>query len=173
MPGPVVIRDYDPQWPALYEEEKALILGAISEWVVAIEHVGSTSVPGLAAKPIIDITVAVRQIGDALHCIPPLATVGYFYVPSAEVYIPERRYFSKGPQARHRHLHMVEATSAFWQEHILFRNYLRAHPATAQEYAALKRRLAETYGSDHMGYTDAKGDFIHSVVAQARAEQAW
>ena len=91
----ITIAHYDPQWPILYEEEKARILGVIGDKVVAIEHIGSTAVPGLGAKPIIDITVAVRHLADAEKCIEPLQSVGYEYVPEYEVSIPERRYFRK------------------------------------------------------------------------------
>ena len=137
----VVIVGYDPAWPAMYEEEKALILGAIGPWVKGIEHVGSTSVPGLAAKPIIDIMVGVWNLDDAAYCIGRLVTVGYDFKPDDD--IPERRYFNKGPQARHRHLHMTELGGDFWLRHLLFRDYLRAHAETARQYQALKRELAQ------------------------------
>jgi len=169
MSSPIVIVDYNPQWPILYGQERASIVSVIGHKVVTIEHIGSTSVPGLGAKPIIDIMVGLRQLGDAEHCIAPLAAIGYEYVPEYEDELPERRYFRKGPQTRHFHLHMVEVTSEFWGRHLIFRDYLRTHPETARAYEALKCRLAAQYATNHEGYTDAKTSFIESVVAQARA----
>ncbi len=168
MPDPVIIVDHDPRWAELYEEERRLISGAIGPWLAGIEHIGSTSVPGLAAKPIIDTMVGVRTLDDACYCIEPLAAVGYVYKPELEAVMPERRYFNKGPQSNHRHLHMVEVGSPFWQEILLFRDYLRTHPETAAAYAALKRDLAARFDRDREGYTDAKTEFIQSVVLAAR-----
>lgn len=171
MSSPIVIENYNPQWPILYEGEKGRIFGVIGQAVVAIEHVGSTAVPGLGAKPIIDIMVALRHLADAEACIEPLQSIGYEYVPKYEVFIPERRYFRKWVQAERTHqVHMVERTSEFWDRHILFRDYLRTHPEVAQEYYQLKKELAAKYGSNRDGYTDAKTPFIESVVAKARAD---
>jgi len=167
---PVAIVDYDPQWPVLYEEEKGRILGVIGRRIAAIEHVGSTAVPGLAAKPIIDIIVAVRRLIDAGECIEPLQSIGYEYVPEFEVELPERRFFRKGlPEARIHHIHMIELTSDFWERHLLFRDYLRTHPEVAQQYYRLKKELAARYGSDREAYAEAKTPFIESIVAKSRA----
>jgi GrpB-like predicted nucleotidyltransferase (UPF0157 family) len=171
--APVVIVDYDPQWPILYEEEKGRILGVIGHAVVAIEHVGSTAVPGLGAKPTIDIIVGIRQLADAEECIELLRSIGYEYVPEYNDIIPERRYFHKGPpEARTQHLHMVEVTSDFWERHVLFRDYLRTHPEEARRYHKLKKELSAEFGSDREGYTDAKTAFIGAAVAKAQAEKA-
>ncbi len=169
MGYPVIIADYNPQWPVLYEEESSRILGVIGHQVVAIEHVGSTAVPGLGAKPVIDITVAVRRLADAEECIELLPSIGYEYVPPDRAGIPERRYFHKGPpEARTHHIHMVELTSDFWERHLLFRDFLRAHPEVAQQYYQLKKELAAKHGEDREGYTEAKTSFIESVVTRAR-----
>jgi GrpB-like predicted nucleotidyltransferase (UPF0157 family) len=168
---PIVIVDYDPSWPAHYELEKSLILGAVGPHVAAIEHIGSTSIPGLAAKPIIDILVGLNDLADAGWCIEPMERIGYEYVPEYEDQLPDRRYFRRPPGkdvVRKYHVHMVEVGGAFWERHVLFRNYLREHPETAAEYAALKRRLAAEYGNDMDGYTDAKTDFIRAVEQRAR-----
>jgi len=169
----VAIMEYDPSWPRLFEEEKTRILVATGNRLTGIEHVGSTAVPGLAAKPIIDIMGGVRQLGDVAQCISALGGIGYEYVPQYEVYIPERRYFRKpqtGQGPRTHHLHIVETSSDFWQRHLLFRDYLRAHPEVAREYCDLKRRLAGVYGDDGWGYTEAKTAFIQTVVARAARE---
>jgi GrpB-like predicted nucleotidyltransferase (UPF0157 family) len=169
MGAPLVIVDYNPRWPFLYEQEKALILGAIGHIIAAIEHVGSTSVPGLGAKPIIDLMIGLHRLEDAVECIPRLQALNYRYVPEFEAAIPERRFFRKGPdEARTHHIHMVERSSEFWCEHVLFRDYLRVHPQDAAEYLRLKRELAARFGTDRQGYTDAKAPFIRSLLVKAR-----
>lgn len=170
MEAPVKVVDYDPNWPLIFEREKARILGVIGKKVVAIEHVGSTAVPGLGAKPIIDIMVGIRHLSDAEGCIGPLETIGYEYSPEYEVSIPERRYFRKGPSNvpnKHYHLHMVEYDSDFWRRHLLFRDCLRAHPHAARAYHRLKKELAAKYRFDREAYTEAKTLFIESIVAKA------
>lgn len=168
----IIIADYDPAWPELYEREKRVILDAIGPWLADIQHVGSTSVPGLAAKPIVDIMPGLCSLDDAPHIIEPMARAGYEYVPEFEDVLPERRYFRKppGPERKWRrdfHVHVVAVGTAFWKRHIAFRDYLRAHPDVAEEYAELKRKLADEHQGDREGYTDAKTGFIRSVEAKA------
>ncbi len=168
MKSPVVIVPYDPQWPGLFKDEKARIarLNGIRE--VTIEHIGSTAVPGLGAKPILDIMIGVRTLFIADECIKPLESIGYRYVPEFEASIPERRFLWKGTQAkRTHHIHIVEKSSDFWERHLLFRDYLRTHPTEAENYYKLKTQMAETYGSDRDGYTDAKSLFIESIIEKA------
>jgi D-beta-D-heptose 7-phosphate kinase/D-beta-D-heptose 1-phosphate adenosyltransferase len=168
---PVLVADYDPRWPEMFEEEKRRILEAVGEHIEAVEHVGSTSVPGLAAKPIIDIMVGIRDLADAPLCVTPLHRLGYVYVPRYEILMPERRYFRRGGRGTGtHHLHMVERRSEFWESHILFRNYLRAHRDAALAYERLKRELAAAHGSDRAAYTEAKTDFINDAVSRARRE---
>ncbi len=170
---PVVLVPYDPEWPARYAEAKTDIQRVLGDRALAVEHVGSTAVPGLLSKPIIDILVGVRRLADAAACIGPLAEIGYEYQPDAEADIPERRYFDRGPPGgRTHHLHMVEFAREFWMRHILFRDFLRAHPDRAREYAELKRRLAAEFTSDREAYTDGKADFVRRTVADARRERA-
>lgn len=176
-PLPIVIADYDPRWPAMYAEESARILEAAGEYLLGIEHVGSTSVPGLAAKPIVDIMPGLRALSDAPGIIAAMEGIGYQYIPDYEDELPERRFFVRppGPANRHRrlfHLHAVETTTAFWRRHLAFRDHLRAHPDAAAEYAELKRRLAAGYGSDREGYTEAKTGFITRIESVALAEGA-
>lgn len=157
------------QWPVLYEKEKALIQKTIGHIIVGIEHIGSTAVPDLGSKPIIDILVAVNHLSDAEKCITPLEGIDYEYVPEYEESIPDRRYFHNGdpPKEQHYHLRMVELTSDFWKKHLLFRDHLRTHPKIAQKYHKLKKRLALKYGSDREGYTEAKTSFIKFILAKA------
>ena len=169
---PVIIVDYDPNWPNVFEAEKAYILNVAGEFIIALEHIGSTSVPGLGAKPIIDILAGVRTLAEGRQTIAPLtAQLGYEYMPEYEVEMPYRLYFHKHPPVGDQfHLHMVETTSEFWERHLLFRNYLRVHPEAAQEYDRLKRRLAEEYRTQREAYTDAKTEFVRAIEVKARAE---
>lgn len=166
MNNAIVIADYDPVWPAQAAEEIARIRAALGNRLLAIEHVGSTSVPGLAAKPLLDLMGGLQTLDEARACIPHTEALGYRYRPGDS--IPDRVYFNKGPEgARTHHLYLVELGGEYWVRHMVFRDALRADPALAAEYAALKRRLAAQYGSDTIGYTDAKTDFITAVEAKA------
>ena len=168
----VIVVDYDASWPARYERERASIvetLGDVMEGVAAIEHVGSTAVPGLAAKPIIDIMIGVRELPVGEGCVQPLESLGYEYRGELFPGIPGRYYFRKGNPRSHQ-LHLVEHRSEFWQRHILFRDLLGESPAVAQEYSALKKELAVQYRTDRLAYTEAKTTFIESALAQAGTE---
>jgi GrpB-like predicted nucleotidyltransferase (UPF0157 family) len=169
----VVIVEYTHEWVTLYEKEKELIQKVIGHIAVAIEQVGSTAVPGLGAKPTIDIMVGLHRLADAEKCLEPLGSIGYEYQPEHEASMPERRFFRKGqpPKEQHYHLHMVEKRSDFWKQHLLFRDYLRTHPETTQQYYKLKKELASKYGSNREGYTEAKTSFIESIIAKAKHEQ--
>jgi len=168
VPKPVEIVDYDPRWPFLYEMEKSSILEAAGSKILAIEHIGSTAVPGLGAKPIIDIMAGVEHATDADECVRLLRPIGYDNVtPQPET--PDWYYcLGKGPHSVGYHLHLVRFGSDHWDKHILFRYYLRTHPETAREYPHLKRRLTSEHGADRLAYTAAKTPFIESVISKAR-----
>jgi GrpB-like predicted nucleotidyltransferase (UPF0157 family) len=165
---PVEIAEYDPAWPVAFERERARINDAMGGHTVAIEHVGSTAVPGLGAKPIIDIMIGLRGLDDVDECVGPLEALGYEF--KGEFGIPGRFYFRKIVAGnRSRQIHMVQHGSAFWERHILFRDYLRENPQAAREYEDLKVRLAAEFRTDREGYTEAKTEFIRSAEAKARA----
>ena len=168
---PVRVVDYDPRWASMFEEARSEIVGRCGVLLVAVEHIGSTSVPGLAAKPVIDIMAAVESIDDAQALVDPLAALGFEYVPKNDV--AGRRFFRRGPRgAGTHHLHVVEQGSWKWRRQLLFRDHLRAHPDAAADYERLKRELAARHGPDRGAYTDAKTSFIKSVVEMALAEEA-
>ena len=168
MGDAVEIAEYDPAWPGAYERERAAIADALGGHVLAIEHVGSTSVPGLRAKPIIDIMIGLRRLADHALCVAPLEALGYEF--KGEFGIPGRHYFRRPVRGPRTHqLHMVEHGRDFWVRHLLFRDYLRRNPDEAAAYQRLKLRLAARFGSDVEGYTEAKAKFIESAVAKARA----
>jgi GrpB-like predicted nucleotidyltransferase (UPF0157 family) len=169
MPDPVIIVEFDPTWPMLYEVERTHILNAIGGFIEDIQHVGSTSVPGLGAKPIIDIMIGIHKLSIVEKCVQPLQSLGYEY--RGEFGIPNRHYFRKPPDTlsthRTHHIHMVETNHDAWRKTLLFRDYLRTHPEGAKQYEELKRTLADKFGSDREGYTDAKTDFIETILAKA------
>ncbi len=169
----VRVVDYDSRWPLLFEQEKTRILDVIAQVIVAVEHIGSTAVPGLGAKPTIDIMVGLRTLADAPECIPRLENIGYEYVEEDVAKRPQRRFFLKGPKGdRTHHLHMVETSSELWLSHLLFRDYLRSHPDVARSYFELKMQLAAKFSSDKAAYWKAKSSFMDDVLARARAEKA-
>lgn len=169
--GTVVLVDYDPTWPLLYEEEKARILDVVGGTVLSVEHIGSTAIPGLVAKPIIDLMAGVEGPKEAGICIIPLRGLGYLDVtplPGGPD-IDEWYYcLGKGVHSVGYHLHLVRYGGRHWEDHIIFRDYLRSHPDVAEDYGRLKRRLATLYGSDRRSYTDGKTRFIEEVISKAR-----
>ena len=169
---PVIVVPYDEAWPSLFFAERTRIEAAIGPWVEEIEHVGSTAVPGLAAKPVIDIMVGVKSLDDSPILVERLVGIGYEYVPEFERILPFRRYFRKMQEGRRTHqIHLVERSNAeWWDRHLLFRDYLRAHPEAAEEYSRLKYDLSLRFGEDRVAYTDAKTDFISEVVRRARVD---
>ncbi len=165
---PVRIVPYDPSWPERFEEERAALADAIGDWVFGgIHHVGSTSVSGLEAKPVIDILVGVRGLEESRSCFDRLAKVGYLYAPYRS---DEMHWFCKpDPSRRTHHLHLVPADSPRFRDELAFRDYLRAHRDVAEEYGTLKRRLAKELEHDREAYTDAKAEFILATVHRAAA----
>ncbi|GHO45257.1 hypothetical protein KSX_34200 [Ktedonospora formicarum] len=162
---------YDVSWPHVFEKERTLIEGVIGAYAEEIQHIGSTSIPGLSAKPIIDILVIVRSLDLVAECVGPLEALDYMY--RGENGIPERHYFVKphGVSSFEHlfHLHMIERTSEQMRM-VRFRDYLIAHPEARQAYQELKIDLAARYGSDRVGYTDAKADFVLDIVRKAEEE---
>lgn len=168
---PVVIHNYCPQWPSQFDSERGQLQQILPNAV--IEHIGSTAVVGLSAKPIIDVMMGVSSLAEIESRIAPLENLGYEYVPKHEAVLPQRRYFTKSiAQRKAFHLHAVVAGSDFWRIHLAFRDALRADPALAQRYAALKRQLAAQHAKDREAYTDAKAPFIAAVMTDIRAAQS-
>lgn len=163
----VELAPYSMAWPARFEAECVLLQQAFAGAGVVIEHVGSTAVPGLAAKPIVDILLGASELAHIEARIPALQALGYAYVARLEALLPERRFFAK-PAAHPRsvHLHAVVHGSSFWKDHLAFRDALRARPALAREYHGLKLELAARWGDDRQRYTEAKAPFIEQVLRE-------
>ena len=168
MSAPVVIADYDPVWPQRFAQEKRFIVQAAGTRLGPIEHVGSTAVPGLAAKPVVDIMAGVGSRTEADSCLACLAEVGYTDVTECDEHPGWFYCIGKGRKPHDVHLHLADAGSGFWERHLLFRDYLRTHDGPAQEYARLKRRLALRFQDDRLGYCNAKTRFVRSVEVKAR-----
>jgi GrpB-like predicted nucleotidyltransferase (UPF0157 family) len=163
---PVRIVDYDPGWPARFEQERTELAAAIGEWIVGgVHHVGSTSVPGLEAKPVIDILVGVGSLESSRACFGPLSALGYLYAPYRA---GEMHWFCK-PDRRRRthHLHVVPVASSRFREELAFREHLRGDADAAREYGASKRALATEFEHDREAYTAAKADFIRAALDRA------
>jgi GrpB-like predicted nucleotidyltransferase (UPF0157 family) len=161
---PIRLVAYDPEWPARFERERLLLDRAIGAALVGgIHHVGSTAVPGLAAKPVIDILVGVADLSSSRSCFEPLAELDYVYAP----YLPDQMHWFCKPDPRRRthHLHMVPVEGVRFRDELAFRDLLRADPETAAEYAAMKGRLAERFERDRDGYTEAKAGFIAGALS--------
>lgn len=168
--GHVEIVPYSAEWPRLFELEAQRIRAACGDLLPVIEHIGSTAIPGMPAKPILDIMPGLRTHANGLRTIEPLRQLGYDY--HGENGIPGRFYFVLRYEGRSVvHVHIFEIGTENWERHLLFRDVLRAHPEVVAEYAALKQTLALRFREDRQAYTDAKSALINSVVQQARLHE--
>jgi GrpB-like predicted nucleotidyltransferase (UPF0157 family) len=163
MTQSIEIIEYNAAWLAQFLAERAILKTALAQWLVGdIEHIGSTAVIGLAAKAVIDIMVPVASLEASRDAIVAAEAAGYCFYP----YKPDvMHWFCKpSPEVRTHHLHLVPLGSSRWHEQIAFRDALRQNPGLAQEYAALKRRLAQEFTNDREAYTEAKAPFIQNVI---------
>ena len=166
MTRKVEVVPYCPDWPSLYQAEAEALHHALGEEVLSIHHFGSTSIPGISAKPVIDILVIVRNIDVIDGMNPRLAAIGYHAV--GEYGIPGRRFFYKGSDdVRSHHLHIYQSGNPHILRHLVFRDYLRTHPAPARNYARLKEELARRFPEDMDQYIAGKNDFVkaHEQIA--------
>jgi GrpB-like predicted nucleotidyltransferase (UPF0157 family) len=165
----VQIVEYNLQWPLMFAVEQSLLAAAINIDACVIEHIGSTSVVGLGAKPIIDIMVGLPDFAHADDLVPNVVALGYDYIAKYNADMPFRRFFKRWSQGTATHnLHMVETGCDFGERHLLFRDYLRQHPEAVQAYESHKRELAEREWQDVNEYADAKTDFIIAMQNKAR-----
>ena len=170
----VAIVPYDPRWPAMFEQERLHLLSCLpADLVKRIEHFGSTAVPGLSAKPIVDILVEVTSLEETRQVIAPILEAqgyDYFWRPSHGADTPPfYAWFIKrdGNRNRTHHIHMVEAQFEHW-DRLLFRDYLVEHPDVARAYGNLKTKLSDEHHADREAYTQAKGAFVGEVTEKAK-----
>lgn len=163
---PIELVDYDPAWTVRFEEMRNRLADALDGIAMRIDHVGSTAVPGLIAKPMVDIQVSVPDVEDEAAFRAAIEALG-FALRWTE---PEHRYFRPPPVPDLWHVHVCTIGSEWERRHLLFRDYLRAQPPIAAEYGALKQTLAREHRDDRIAYTDAKAPFIEAAV---RAAEEW
>ena len=162
----VEIASYDKAWPDVFEEERERLVSAVGAFVAgSIEHVGSTSVPGLASKPIVDIQVGVAGLTESQPAFGSLEAIGYCYAPVR----PDVMHFfeNKATGTQPCNLQLIPFRSDCWNRRIAFRDYLRSHPEAAQEYAVLKQQLAQEFPLDRASYGSGKGPFILRITERA------
>jgi GrpB-like predicted nucleotidyltransferase (UPF0157 family) len=160
---PVIIEPYDPAWPAKFEDECRLITPTLSPWLVApLEHIGSTAVPGLPAKAVIDIMGAVRDLENSRQAIEALKPLSYCYFP----YKADSMHWFCKPSDFERtyHLHLIPIDSGLWHDRLAFRDQLRIDRAAREAYSELKHKLALKFKDDRDAYTNGKAEFIKSVL---------
>lgn len=161
----VRLEPYTPAWADAYAEERDRISSVLGDRILGIEHVGSTAIPGICAKPIIDIAIAVPTLDVAEQSVPLMARIGYDYAGDGGV--PGHRIFGRGPHIRTHLVHAVVADSQEWRDYLAFRGALLRDPELAKEYDLLKRALAARFPDDRPSYTAAKGEFIERVLRRA------
>jgi GrpB-like predicted nucleotidyltransferase (UPF0157 family) len=160
------IVEYDAAWPARAADEMGLLKQALGPVAGRVEHVGSTAVPGLAAKPIVDLQLSVAAIEPRGRYVEPLERLGYLFVPDPES--PDYHFFAKPPQRpRSFHLHVCEVGSGHELRHLAVRDFLRAHDGEAARYAALKRRVAARHPHDRLAYVDGKDAYVAGLESRA------
>jgi GrpB-like predicted nucleotidyltransferase (UPF0157 family) len=169
----LVLSEYQDTWPRQFQQVAEQLLANVSLPAARLEHIGSTSVPGLCAKPVLDLLLGVCALEEAEAAIPALASAGFVYRPEHEVTIPDRRYFVRPEgQTLRVHLHAVLLGGLLWRQHLYFRDALRQEPLLREQYATLKRRLAVQHAQDKAAYTEAKAPFIRQVLASSPAHTA-
>ena len=157
----VVVVDYDATWPLVFEELRASVGGAVRDIAISIEHVGSTAVPGLAAKPVIDMDIVVAE-SDVVHAIERLSELGYSH--RGDLGIPLREAFRSPTGSRSHNLYVCPSHSPALANHLAFRDYLRENAEVSREYGALKKRLATRFRDDIDGYIEGKTAFIVGIL---------
>ncbi|WP_163582853.1 GrpB family protein [Gracilibacillus saliphilus] len=161
----ITVVEYDPQWVRDFEMIRDFVTPSLSDIVLAVEHIGSTSVPGLPAKPIVDIDVVVATRNDVQIAIEKLATLGY--VHEGDLGIKGREAFIPPDKMPWHHLYVCTIDNAEFRRHIKFRDYLRNHPQVAKDYGELKLKLVKEFHNDHKAYTNGKTDFVEEILKQA------
>lgn len=167
--NPVVIVDYNPLWPKQFETLRSRLADVVGGLALTIEHVGSTAVPGLAAKPIIDIDVLLKSAADLPRAIAALTSIGYQH--RGDLGIRGREAFRAPVGDLRRHLYVCPDNGEYLR-HVSFRNYLRAHSEDASEYGCLKRELAGKFREDREAYNNAKREFVESILRKSAKEKA-
>jgi GrpB-like predicted nucleotidyltransferase (UPF0157 family) len=167
-PGVVRIAEYDARWPLVFISERQRILDQCCALGLKLEHIGGTSIPGMCAKPVVDIAAGRRHETTTEDCVAALSQAGYEH--AGERGVPGREFFLRG-QPRKYHLHLVEEAGPLWRDYLAFRDYLQAHAETARNFADLKRVLAARFPHDREAYMNAKSPHVQNILALARTKR--
>ena len=167
MSEPIIIENYDPRWPEQFELLRSRVAAKLGALPASIDHVGSTAVPGLAAKPIIDIDVLLHSAADLPEAIRRLASLGYQH--RGDLGVPGREAFHPPSNDLPHHLYLHGPQSREYARHITFRNHLRANPDDARAYERLKRTLAQEFRYNREAYNQAKTGFVETILRRANA----
>ena len=167
--GTLKLVSFSRNWKRLFNEEKRIFLDIIGDFILDIEHIGSTAIEGAVAKPIIDILISLKRFEDSFACVKPLESIEYEF--RGEYDHPGRHYFVKGRKVVTHHVHMFEKNNPDFEKHILFRDYLNRHPDYIRKYCDLKRELLEKYRSNRELYTESKTHFIEDIIKKALRER--
>jgi GrpB-like predicted nucleotidyltransferase (UPF0157 family) len=162
------LANHNSKWKELFSNEKLKLENIIGNYIITIDHIGSTSINGIKAKPIIDICIGLNNFDDGKKCIEPLVNIGYIY--KGECGVPGRLFFKTNDEIVTHHIHMFKYKSDKWKKHIYFRDYLNKYPLIAKEYESLKIKLLKLYINDREKYTDGKADFINEIIKKAYNE---
>jgi len=162
----IELTEYNPEWPAVFEAESARIRAACGSALVAVEHIGSTALPGIAAKPVLDLMLGVLRLEDADELAAPMRALGYEYAGRYEAF-GRFSFVLRVHGRRVSHAHGFVMDGAHWRRHLFFRDHLRSHPEAAARYESLKRKLAARYEDDREAYSDGKTPFLRSIEALA------
>jgi len=164
--GAVKLEPYDYKWSMLFDDERELLYFHLNDLIIEIEHVGSTSIEGLFAKPIIDIAIGVRSLNKVIKLKEKLKKIGYFEVP---VSVDDKQVFAKYKENKITHfLHVMIFNQNLWRDQISFRDYLRSFPDSRLEYIKLKEELANKYPNDVISYTNEKKKFVDNILKKAK-----
>ena len=173
--GTVRLVPHNPKWAELFEREKQLLKNTFGDAIIAIEHIGSTAIPGISAKPIIDMNIGVESLEVARSMKGKFEKLGYEhrrFVPGhTKEELKRQELYVKGPETKRTHYaHVTVYGSDYWKADLLFRDYLRNNPAHAQQYAQLKEELAQKYAEDRGTYTKNKEPFVNETLEMAGKE---
>jgi GrpB-like predicted nucleotidyltransferase (UPF0157 family) len=163
----IQLHDYDPAWPAQFLAERERLLSALPDAFIELQHIGSTAVPSIRAKPVIDIIAGVDSIATAEGLAQQVCASGYGTSAEFNATLTDRKWFMRWLNGhRTHHLHLVVHEGPVWHEHLRFRDLLRAQPELRQQYAQLKSSLEQAHANDREAYTDAKAEFVRSALRE-------
>jgi GrpB-like predicted nucleotidyltransferase (UPF0157 family) len=163
----IQLHDYDPAWPEQFLAERERLLSALPGAFIELQHIGSTAVPSLTAKPVIDIIAGVDSMATAQALAQKICASGYGTSAELNATLTDRKWFMRWANGhRTHHLHLVVHDGQVWHEHLRFRDLLCTQPELRQQYAQLKSSLAQAYANDREAYTDAKHEFVRSALNQ-------